>query len=73
MLVALCLVGFFCFIVLVLCPIVLFCFSDVLCYVWVKGDWMERLLYSVLNCRVLRKSMGSINNKRGGFILYTLR
>ena len=52
---------------------VLFISIVVLCYVWVKGDWMERLLYFVLNCSVLRKSMGSMNNKRRGFILYTVR
>ena len=36
------------FIVLVLCPIVLS--RVVFCFVSLKGDWMERLLYSVLNC-----------------------
>ena len=41
--------------------------------VLLKGDWMERLLYSVLNCSVLWKSMGPMNNKRGGLILYTVR
>ena len=61
------------FISLVLCPIVLSLPRVFLCFVLLKSDWMERKLYSVLNCSVLWKSMGSMNNKRRRFIRYTIR
>ena len=60
------------FVMLALCPILLSLSRVVLCFVLLKRDWMERSLYCVLHSNVLWKSLGSMNNKRGGLILYAV-